>query len=747
MKSRFKLLPTLPALFLLFASGGAWAQEEKAADTDTAKKEEKAPAITNEFRIGAWYLGEDSYRFGKYSGLTDKGAEALLDFRVEKRPEWDSGDTVRWRLQGWRLGLDSRRLEFDYLDQGTQRFRFDYREIPNNRFSDGRTPYRGEAAGLWKLAPEWQVAPGSSNTRGFTALQESLVDLKVDTKRRWMDLSYDRKLGANWALDVDFRHETKEGARTLGSIFGSSASNPRSVILPAPVDWTTDIIEAMFHYTTARAQFGLGIYGSFFSNDESTLVFQNAYGYRNGWAPGVRYPEAYGRSALEPDNEYIQFKAYGGMNLARGTRLTADFAYGRMRQDDALLDWSINPTLDVHTPVPLDSLDAEVNTTMFNLRLTSNFARRFSLAANYRYDDRDNKTPQAIWPYIAGDAQNQRRFQDGRINRPYSYTRQKADATLSWRFARASRLRAGVEYVDYSRDYQEVNDSDEFTWLAGLTLRGWSSGSLNFDYRNSNRDVDAYIGNAPYINSRVPGTVDDDEWENHPLLRKYYLTDRDRQQYRVRADYAPSAIVNLGFAASYAEDDYDDAYFGLNNAKVRSLSIDGGFHPSENIALTGFYTKEKYEAEQSAVSFFSPGSAFNPDYYWQADTTDKVDTWNVALTVSGIGVERGWRGFDLGFGYTVSDTRSDIDVAAATLLTSPLPRLGARMRSFSLWGNFPVTLRSSIRLTAESADLSTSDWALDGVEPDTLANVLLLGEDSPDYDLWLVSASWSYRFW
>ena len=59
----------------------------------------------------------------------------------------------------------------------------------------------------------------------------------------------------------------------------------------------------------------------------------------------------------------------------------------------------------------------------------------------------------------------------------------------------------------------------------------------------------------------------------------------------------------------------------------------------------------------------------------------------------------------------------------------------------------PVTLHSSVRLAAESSDLSTSDWALDGVEPDTLANVLLLGEDSPQYDLWLISASWSYRFW
>jgi hypothetical protein len=156
---------------------------------------------------------EDSFRYGKYSGLTDEGFAPLVDFIWQKRPEWDSGDTVRWRLQGWRLGLDSRRLAFDYNDQGTQKFRFDFRSIPNNRFSDGMTPYRPQQPGLWNLAPEWEVAPGSSNTLGFTNLQETLVRLNVDTKRQWFDLGYDRRLGSNWKLDVDWKHETKEGNR------------------------------------------------------------------------------------------------------------------------------------------------------------------------------------------------------------------------------------------------------------------------------------------------------------------------------------------------------------------------------------------------------------------------------------------------------------------------------------------------------------------------------------------------------
>jgi MtrB/PioB family decaheme-associated outer membrane protein len=719
---------------LLALPAASFAQDDKGDDDADAKKEE-LPLIHNEISIGAYYLDDDSYRYGKYSGLTDEGWYGLIDFRLEKRPVWDSGDTVRWRLQGWRLGLDSRRLEFDYNQQGTQKFRFDYREIPNNRFSDGLTPYRAESPGLWGLAPDWQVAPGSSNTRGFLNLQESLVSLKVDTKRRRMDLAYERKLGGKWLLDIDLRHESKEGSRTLGSIFGFNAGNPRGAILTAPVDWTTDIVEAMFRYQTARTQFGLGVYASFFTNRDETLTFQNAYGRQGQWAPGVSYPGSYGRLALEPDNSYLQFKAYGGTNLTSGTRLTADFSYGQMSQDEVLLPWSVNPDLLVHTPVPFSSLDAEVNTTMLNLRMTSQLARRIGLRLNYHYDDRDNKTPRASYPYIGGDSQDQRPVEDGRINLPYSYTRHKADAVLTWRFARAARLRGGVEYSDYSRDYQEVRDSDELTWLAGITLRGWSKGSLNFDYRNSTRDVSSYLGNVPLIQSHVPGTIDDDEFQNHPLLRKYHLADRDRQQLRLRADFVPNEKLNFGFAASYAEDDYADSFFGLNSAEISSWTIDAGWYPAEKISLTGFYTNEKFDASQSARSFWDAASAADPANDWFADTEDRVDTWNLALSFSDLGAARGWSGFDAGLDYTFSDTRSDIRVTAATARTAPLPELTAEMRSFSLWASFATGDRSNIRLTAENAKLSSDDWGLDHVVPGTLANVLLLGQSAANYDL------------
>jgi len=109
MNSKFKAILSVAAGSLLVLSASSWAQDDADDDKDAAKeKEAKLPVIHNEATVGAYYLDQDSYRYGKYSGLKDKGWYALVDFRLEKRPEWDSGDTIRWRLQGWRLGLESR---------------------------------------------------------------------------------------------------------------------------------------------------------------------------------------------------------------------------------------------------------------------------------------------------------------------------------------------------------------------------------------------------------------------------------------------------------------------------------------------------------------------------------------------------------------------------------------------------------------------------------------------------------------
>jgi len=79
-------------------------------------------------------------------------------------------------------------------------------------------------------------------------------------------------------------------------------------------------------------------------------------------------------------------------------------------------------------------------------------------------------------------------------------------------------------------------------------------------------------------------------------------------------------------------------------------------------------------------------------------------------------------------------------------VTAPLPDLLSKQEMFSIWSRFALGDRSNIRLSAQSAKLTSRDWALDGVLPGTVSRVLLPGQAAANYDLWLFSAAWTYRF-
>ena len=710
---------------------------------------EKASDIEQEYEVGVYILDEDAWRFGKYTGLIDEGTELLLDFRLESRPEWDSGETRNWSLLGWRLGLDSRRLAFEYENQGSWEFGADYRELPNYRFEGGVSPFDGIGSNVLTLPANW-VAPMGGGTGSFETLEENLAPVSSYWKRKRFDLYYDRQFNSAWALNVTWRHETKDGDDTFGGVIGYNGMNPRAVVLPSPIEWETDIMEATLHFGTARYQLGAAVYASWFGNDYSSLSWQNPYGARSTWAPAAGYPRGQGLASLDPDNEAMQFRLYGGLNLSPTSRVSADIAFGTMEQDDPLFGYTVNDRLMVHTPLPANSANAKIDTTHANLRFTTRLFRRLGLVANYTLDKRDNQTPRHTWIYIGGDAEDQKPPSEGRINLPFSYEKQQWDLTATWRAGHGVRLKGGVEWDNYSRTYAEVLDSDEARVFAGLNIGTWSKASFSFDVIYSDRDVDEYVHNRPYLAYRVPGSVSDDDYDNLPALRKYNQADRSRREYRARADFFPVERFSFALSGARYDDDYDDptGQFGLQNSDINSWSVDAGFYPSEALSITAYYTNERFDTVQTGRMWTGKIQAGNPANNWQADAEDKVDTWNISLTLNGFGEDSslGDR-LRLGLDLTHSNVESDIVVdGAENILTAPLPTLINKMDSWSLWASFDINERAALRLSYESQQLSSNDFALDDVPIDGSPSVLLLGQAAPDYDVSLVMLYLAYRY-
>lgn len=713
----------------------------------------QAPRLFGHIDLGLAWLDDEAGRYGRYSGLDAQGFVPLLSFSIQLRGE--RPDDWRMRLDAARLGQDSRRLELRADRAGRQAFSLSWRELPNWTLSGGRTPFSLDAAGRHVLPDDWQ---GLQTTAGLSESATALNAVEIASRRKRLDLGFRQRFRDRWRVEVDASEERRDGNRLIGAIFGYTGGNPRGMLLPVVVDDTTQRLESRLTYSDPGGhQMGLAWSGSFYRNDRDAVTFDNAFAAHPQWAPGTGYPDGSGRLADYPDNTALQLRAFGNWKLGERTRLGGDLAVGQMRQNDRLLPYTINSGLAVDQPLPVERLDAEMHTTLANLRLVTPWTERGNLVVNYRFDERDNRTPSLEWRIVGADSQNQRPLDETRINLPYSLRRQTLDLDSRWRLPGRQKLVAGLGFRREDRDdFAEVAKFDEWGGEIGWRGRLGQAVRVRIDAEQASRRFDEYRGRAPYRAGRLPGTVDPEDFENHPELRKYNVADRDRSGLRLRLDAQPTPRLSLGLSARFNRDDYDDARFGLERAEVRTVSADIGWQLADRVSLTGLVSSDRYQADQAGRDWpgFAPQLAFDPSRDWWASHDDRVATASLSLAWEDAAFARravallGLDGrVDLGAEWVQVHARGDIEVSAAEgLSVEPLPETSSRRRAWAAWARVHLPAGWRMQLRVEHERYRARDFAYDEVDIDSVANLLLLGQPAPDYSLTAVLATLRYRF-
>ncbi|NBB91913.1 MAG: MtrB/PioB family decaheme-associated outer membrane protein, partial [Gammaproteobacteria bacterium] len=692
--------------------------------------------------LGLAWLDDSADRFGRFSGFDESGLSPLAEFSVE-RPRQRPGDWYL-RLDGVRLGQSSRRLYVLAERSGRQALSASWREMPNWRLSGGATPFMTGPGGRLVLPGDWQAL---ETTAGLSGEAADFEPVEIRSQRKRLDLGYWQRFRDRWRFSVAASEERRDGNRLIGAIFGYTGGNPRGVLLPAVVDDSTQRIESRLVYADPSGhQLGVAWTGSFYHNDRSSIEFENAFARHPQWAPGTGYPDGLGRIADHPDNSAHQLRAFGSLPLGGRTRFGVDLAYGLMRQNDLLLPYTANEQLQVEEPLPVSRLDAEMRTLVANLRLSTQWFDRLDLVVDYRFDDRDNRTPSLPWRIIGADSQDQRPIEETRINLPYSLQRQTLELDGRWRLAGHQRLVGGLSFERADRDdFAEVAQLDEWRGELGWRGRLGPDARLRIDAEHALRRFDEYIGRAPFRAGRLPGTVEPEAFENHPELRKYNVADRDRSSLRLRLDVQPTARLSLGLGGRYHGDDYADERFGLERAEVRTLTADFGWQLARGLTLSGLFASDRYQAEQSGRDWpgFAPQLAFDPARNWWASHDDRVDTASVSLAwrdaafgrrmLSSLGLEGR---LDLGADFVNVRALGDIDVRAAEGLTvAPLPETSSRRRSWAAWARYTMPSGWRAGLRVEHERFRSRDYAFDSVSIDSVANLLLLGRAAPDYSV------------
>lgn len=705
--------------------------------------------IKSFIEFGISYVDDDAYRFGRYRGLQDRGGYGVLNIDWYQRADHDADDPVYTRVQARDLGLDTRRLQVEQGRQGRFGLRANYVEMPMYRSDSGSTVFRGVGSNRLTLPGSWVP---TQNTAGMSALNASLVPVAIEHERRRFGLGLDLLLARGWEVSSSARQERKEGLKPFGAVIGNTGGNPRAVILPEPIDYETREADVSLRYFDRSKQLEFRYLVSLFEENSGSLSWQNPYSAINGWVAAAGYPNGFGQVALPPDNQFHQASVAGGYSWKNGIRLSADVALGRMTQDESFLPYTINPALaaSISQPLPRTSLDGRIDTTASNVRLTGRSGSTFNWGLSWRFDDRDNQTPRSEYVYIAGDSNNQNAAANSsfrRFNRPASYRDSRLKLDLGYRLARRTQITGSLEQRTTERTYSEVEKADETTLRIALRHSNgeWVSSSLR--YEHADREGSTYVGNEPFLSGYSPGYTGTIAagWENPPLLRRLHLADRERDRFGANVTLTPVDAWQIGLDVQRVDDDYRASVLGVNQTDSNIFTIDVAFMPSTRWSAYAFASREDMSVTQTGVSIRGAtrqADALDPARYWVAEHRDNIDTVGAGLKF-GLIENR----LDLGIDYlhARSDTAIDVSVGRG-LASAPLPVDITRLQSINLHASYRLREQWSLKLRLWNERYRSTDFALDGVQANQLANVILLGEDSPDYEVNVFSASLVYRF-
>jgi MtrB/PioB family decaheme-associated outer membrane protein len=699
MKTTTRLLPIL---ILSMQAMTATAADTDPVDTSKWKCKfcpfEEA-GFTGQLDIGVGYVSDDSYKFGEYNGLYKQGAYFIGDADLRVRGE----DAKYWDIRATNLGLDSRSISIEGGKQGSYKLLFSYDELPHYISDSTVTPFLGVGSNNLTLPASW--VRGTS-TATMTDLSNSLHDQNLETKRKRLGLGATLIASGNWQYAVNFRRETREGTQAVGSSFFFNSAQ-----LVMPVEYVTQQIDVSASYARDKLQAKFAYYGSLFSDDNTALTWQNPYSSANGADSG--------QLALPPDNEFHQIMASLGYDVSEKVRATGEIALGRMTQNANFLAPTVNTSLAGYPfALPRNSLDGEVDTTNVNLKLASTLTPDLRMNLAYIYNDHDDKTPQAAYTWITTDSLVNAVT---RTNLPYSFTQTKLKFDADYRFTGSTKLTAGIDNDVNKRTYQEVSNTTENTYWAKVKTRAPKNVEVTLKLAHAVRDVGNYEV-LPWLNPA-----------ENPLLIKYNMADRDRDQGALRIELLGLQDMTIGFGIDYAKDNYTNSVVGLTESKDITYSADATAILSEKTNLYVYLNHEKINSTQLGSS-----TATTPD--WTGQNEDTVNTL-------GLGVKHTFieKKLNVGADYNVTKSRGKVLVDTGAV-GAGFPDNTVDLQTLKLYATYQMRDNLSLKGTFVYERFDSTNWSIDGVAPDTIPNVLSLGAVSPTYNVHVIMMSLRYKF-
>ncbi|MBP8287167.1 MAG: MtrB/PioB family decaheme-associated outer membrane protein [Rhodoferax sp.] len=644
--------------------------------------------------------GGDRALFGQYYGLdSDRNWMGTLDIDYALRKE----DHSAWiDFQGNNLLGDSRDLNLLWKVPGDWRLTAEYSELVHtdpNQINTG-------TVGFGSTTPQWVALAAGPGTG---------INHDLQTKRTRLGIGFSKFVSPRLEVAFDLKTENKKGERHFGvGMSCPTANDPAclgttairagwaSLMLAEPIDANHSQVEARLSYAFEKLRVNLGYYGSFYRNANASIQptvggsLYNAVGNLLPVSPGLL---AYLNQpvSLSPDNQMHQLDLSGNYYFSPSTHGSFKLAYSRATQDDGFVGVS---------RTGLGSLGARVDTKLVQLGVTSRPIPKLSLAADVRYQDRDDQTPLANYN-LAGTTPY--------TNFNLSNTRLRAKMQANWQFNSDYRGTLAFDHESIDRDVLTATsavagvsvlrqDTDESGVRAELRRRLSENFSGSVTLSHTRRDGSNWlrdnsgVGVTPVANAADPA---------NGLTNAVFmptLADRERDKIKFFADWMPNKDTSIQFSAESGKDSYSSpSAYGLHDTGMRQLSVDMSYALSFRWQLNGYLTHETQTLNQSRALGYV--MAF-----------DNRNT-SLGLGFGGKPTNEIELGGSLSFVMDRSryaqtlDSRADAYSAASLAAAGGLPDIVLRQSVLKLFGKYALDKRSAIRVDFIHQNTHFNDWS------------------------------------
>ncbi len=554
-----------------------------------------------------------------------------------------------------------------------------------------------------------------------------------------------------FAIKLDASTTSRTGHMPWAASYAFNNANE----LVIPIDQRNNELKANSEWVSNKGMVRLDYWGSYFTNDIQTLTWDNpirATDFNNGLLPpdGPYDPSGYsngngpalGQEALWPSNNLNSIGTTGMFKFTPRTTINGNLTYTFMRQNEALLPWTLNTSINNPTvlnafpglrELPRSSAEAAVDSTNWLLNFNSRELRFVTIQARYRYNDHHNKTPHFDGrEYVRFDAVPEEFVDDP--NTPYlegfseyfQITRKNFDVNGTFGLKAFGAIRVGYANEKYEREGRGFSDVNENTYRAAYDARLFNYIGVRASLDSGQRRGDGYILSGIDYEEGPSGT--------QPGLRYFDEADRDRTKGMLVLSANPFDQVGVFFQFTTTRDTFfgDSSIpagreqFGLLSNDINAWAVGADYSLNDMVHFGLTYGWDKFNAVQKSRNANPPPDPTwtDPSRNWFLDNTEKVNTVTAYVDMLGLMKARA----DLHVGYEMNDSDNNfnyygprIDSLAAAGQFIPLPNVVNDWRRFTVDFKYYVNKAVGLGIGYWYENFDVTDWNTLDADPNNFA--------------------------